>query len=288
LLFTTPEGSDTVTSSRGSLTSYIQDVSKVPLLDREEERNLARRARDGDEEARNRLVEANLRFVIKIAKGYMNQGLALQDLIQEGNIGLMEAIERFDPDKGFRLTTYASWWINLYIQRAVQTRVRPIKLPLNKLETLRKIKAFAADFYQQHGKNPTVERIAKGLGIPAARVENIMGYDASFVSLETPIGEDGATLEGLVAAPDDDRPEWPIYLGQVRKSLSKVMAVLSSREQKVIERRFGIGQPAGQYASLRQIGQEIGLSAEGVRRVEKQALRKLRRHRVQTLIRSVL
>jgi len=279
-----------VTDDRGSLTSYIGDVSKVPLLEREEERSLAVRARQGDEEARNRLVESNLRFVIKIAKAYSNQGLPLQDLIQEGNIGLMEAIERFDPDKGFRLTTYASWWINLHIQRALQTRVRPIKLPLNKLETLRKVKAFSADFYQRHGRKPTVEQISRGLEIPTARIERVMDYDTSFVSLETPIGEDGATLEGLVAAPEDEeeRPEWSLYLEQVRKSLSKVMSVLTDREQTVIERRFGIGRPEGERSSLRQVGQEIGLSAEGVRRIERQALRKLRRDRVQHLIRSIL
>jgi RNA polymerase primary sigma factor len=274
--------------NRDSLGSYMEEVSRVALLSPEEERALARRARDGDNEARNRLVEANLRFVIKIAKGYVNQGLPFQDLIQEGNIGLMEAIKRFDPEKGFRLTTYASWWINLHIQRSLQMRARPIKLPINKLESLRRIKAFVADHYREHGKNPSVEKVAHGLGYSVAKVEQIMSYDVSFVSLDTPVGEDGATLEGLVADPKTERPEWTVYVDQLRNGLGKVMSVLTQRERKVIERRFGIGRPAGELASLRQIGQEIGLSAEGVRRVEQQALRKLRRHRIQAVLRSVL
>ena len=271
-----------------SIQSYLSEVSRIPLLTEEEEKDLATRAARGDEKARDRLVKSNLRFVVRIAKGYMNQGLSLEDLIQEGNIGLMEGIKRFDVTKGFRLTTYAGWWINLYIRRAIENQSRPIRLPTNKHEVLRRIKAFSSQFRNVQGRKPTVEEIAVHLDLSPSKVEQVLTYDASFVSFEAPVNHEGTTLETLFADPNPSHPEWEIYLEQVKNGLRKAMAMLSGREREIIEKRFGIETPGSQPGTLRRVASEVGLSMEGVRRAEANAMKKLQRPGVKALIRSII
>jgi RNA polymerase primary sigma factor len=275
-------------SAGNSVKSYLSEVSKIPLLTEAEEKDLATRAARGDKEAWDRLVKSNLRFVVKIAKGYMNQGLSFEDLIQEGNIGLMEGVKRFDPKKGFRLTTYAGWWINLYVRRAIENQVRPIRLPTNKHETLRRIKAYGSQFRNVRGRRPTAEEIAEQFDLSPAKVEQILACDASFVSFEAPVNPEGTTLDNLLADPDPAHPEWGIYLEQVKKGLRGAMAMLSGRERQIIEKRFGIESPAAQPGTLRRVASEVGLSMEGVRRAEANAMKKLQRPGVKALIRSII
>jgi RNA polymerase sigma factor (sigma-70 family) len=200
----------------------------------------------------------------------------------------MEGIKRFDIRKGFRLTTYAGWWINLYVHRAIENQARPIRLPTNKHETLRKIKAYSSQFRNVRGRKPTMEEIADHLDLSPAKVEQILTYDASFVSFEAPVNPEGTNLENLFADPNPSHPEWEIYLEQVKKGLRKAMAMLSGRERQIIEKRFGIESPGAQPGTLRHVASEVGLSMEGVRRAEANALKKLQRPGVKSLIRSII
>lgn len=263
-------------TSAHSLESYLARIALTPLLSAEEERALARRARAGDDDARRQLVEANLRFVVKVARAYQGKGLPLVDLIQEGNLGLMEAVRKFDPDKGYRMTTYASWWIRLYVQRAIDQKAPVVPVPINKLEQIKRITAYCRNYTKVHGKDPDTEQIAGQLGLPPARVEQLMRHRTTTVPLEAGERDDGFALERVLSDDSHERMERGILLSQMRKRLGRAMRVLTAREREVIERRFGLSGD-GTVNSLRQIGQVFGLSAEGVRRIEEQALAKLRR-----------
>jgi RNA polymerase primary sigma factor len=261
------------------------DFDDTPLSV-EEERKLVRRFRRGDKEARRRLIEANLRFVVKTAVQYKGQGMSIQDLIQEGNLGLIEALEKFDPRRGCRLITYASWWIRLFIQRAIEQRSRTVHLPINKLDTLRKIRAFEGSFELQHGHKPTDEEIADHLRVPQRRVREIQQVAPTFCSLHSQ-DEDQPGLDRVLSDEEAPSVREMIWRQEMRNRMKHAMQVLNRREKEVLAWRFGLF-PHGETSSLRQVGQKLGLSAEGVRRIEAQALEKLRRPRIRMQIEGLL
>jgi len=266
-----------------SLKRYYAEISRAPLLTAEEEKDLSRRWRKGDAAAKKRLVESNLRFVIKMAIPYTNHGLPLEDLIQEGNIGLLEGIDKFDPERGFRLTTYVSWWIRLALQRAIEQKSSPVRIPANKQDQLRKMKNFRVRYEVQYGRAPSVLEIAKGLKTKVKAVEELQTLEATFCSLDQPGGEEGPDLQNTLRDDKIERPEVVIAQTEMKRQLNFAMEVLSPKERDVISHRYGLSEER-KGLSLRQIGRLIGLSAEGVRRIEEQALRKLRRPLVRAYV----
>ncbi|GMV65972.1 MAG: RNA polymerase sigma factor RpoD/SigA [Candidatus Omnitrophica bacterium] len=265
------------------LKRYYREISRKPLLTATEEKDLSRLAHKGDLEARRQLIEANLRFVVKMAIPYSNHGLPLEDLIQEGNIGLLEGIERFDPERGFRLTTYVSWWIRLAIQRAIEQKSAPIRIPANKLELMRKVKSFRLNFEVTKGRVPTHAEVARGLRIKKHVIEELQGYEASFISLDQANEEDTPSLFHVLEDQTNEHPEKDITQKEMKHQLNLAMRVLSPKERDVLRHRFGLSDER-KGLSLRQIGRLIGLSAEGVRRIEEQALQKLRRPMVRSYV----
>lgn len=265
------------------LKRYYKEISEKPLLSPAEEKEISRRARQGDVEARRRLIEANLRFVIKMAIPYCNHGLSLEDLIQEGNLGLLEGIERFDPEKGFRLTTYVSWWIRLAIQRAIEQKSLPVRLPANKLELIRKVKSYRLNFELSKGRPPRPAEIARALKIKAKLVEELQTLEPAYCSLDSSAEEDSPNLLQVLEDEHNEHPEKEIAQSEMKRQLNLAMGVLSPKERDVIQHRFGL-KDERKGLSLRQIGRLVGLSAEGVRRIEEQALQKLRRPLVRSYV----
>lgn len=265
-----------------SLNRYYHEISRTPLLTAKEELDLARQCKKGDAAAKQRLVEANLRFVVKMAIPYANYGLSLEDLIQEGNLGLLEGIDKFDPEKGFRLTTYVSWWIRLALQRAIEQKSAQVRIPANKQEQLKKIKAYTIQFESKNGRAPRSTEVAQALKMKARQVEELMNLDATYYSLDGSASDDTMNMQNML---EDDRvvsPEEQIAETEMGERLGKAMRVLSDKERNVLSHRYGLSCSEGM--SLRQIGRLIGLSAEGVRRIEEQALRKLRRPMVRSYV----
>ncbi len=265
------------------LKRYYRDISRKPLLSPTEEKEISRRARQGDLEARKKLIEANLRFVVKMAIPYCNHGLSLEDLIQEGNLGLLEGIERFDPEKGFRLTTYVSWWIRLAIQRAIEQKSLPVRIPANKLEQIRKVKSYRLNFELTKGRPPRPAEIARALKIKAKLIEELQTLEATYYSLDSSPEEDTPNLLAVLQDERNEHPEKEITQGEMKRQLNLAMRVLSPKERDVLQHRFGLKDEV-KGLSLRQIGRLIGLSAEGVRRIEEQALQKLRRPMVRSYV----
>ncbi|MCA9410887.1 MAG: RNA polymerase sigma factor RpoD/SigA [Candidatus Omnitrophica bacterium] len=265
-----------------SLNRYYHEISKTPLLSAKEELALARRCKQGDPIAKQNLVEANLRFVVKMAIPYSNYGLSLEDLIQEGNLGLLEGIDKFDPEKGFRLTTYVSWWIRLALQRAVEQKSAQVRIPANKQEQLKKIKAYQVQFEAKNGRAPRATEISNGLKMKSKQVEELLNLDATYYSLEVSVDEDSPSLQNILEDGRVVHPEEDIAEREMGDRLGKAMRVLSDKERNVLSHRYGLDSNEGK--SLRQIGRLIGLSAEGVRRIEEQALRKLRRPMVRSYV----
>ena len=252
----------------------------------EEERRLIQQFRKGDEEARRRLIESNLRFVIKMAAQHKGYGVSLEDLIQEGNLGLIEALEKFDPSKGCRLITYASWWIRLYIRRMIEQRSRTVNFPINKVEILRKIRAYETTFELEQGRKPAIEEIADYLCVPEKRIHDVLRLTPTFCSLYGQDGEKGG-LDRILSDEDSTSAEEWVCFDEMQSRLKRAMQVLNRREKAVLAWRFGLLQD-GERFSLRQVGQKLNLSAEGVRRIEEQALEKLRRPRVRMHIAGLL
>ncbi len=265
-----------------SLNRYYHEISKTPLLTAKEEIALARRWVKGDPAAKQKLVESNLRFVVKMAIPYSNYGLSLEDLIQEGNLGLLEGIDKFDPERGFRLTTYVSWWIRLALQRAVEQKSAQVRLPANKQEQLKKIKSFQLEFESKNGRLPRAAEIAQGLSLKTKQVEELLNLDATYYSLEVAVDEESPSLQNILEDKRIAHPEEDIAETEMGERLGKAMRVLSDKERNVLSHRYGLSSSEGM--SLRQIGRLIGLSAEGVRRIEEQALRKLRRPMVRSYV----
>lgn len=252
-----------------------------------EEARLAKLARRGDAQARQRLVESNLLFVAKIAREYLNQGLPMPDLIQEGNLGLIHALEKFDERMGFRLTTYASWWIRLSIKRAIEQKSRQIRIPSNKLELLRKVKAFQSSFEKVHARCPSFEEVAKEFKVNKAKIERLLSYDTHVTSFDLPMTEDGVAYEQLLSVEESVLPSETLHMEQMKNKLDTAMQVLSVKERKVLTMRYGL-QNEGTSASLREVGKQMGLSPEGVRRIESKALSKLRRPHVRAYVENFI
>lgn len=253
------------------------DVSTVPLSI-DEEKELIIRYQSGDMSARQRIIESNLRFVVKMALNYRNQGVALADLIQEGNLGLIEALEKFDLAKECRLITYASWWIRLHMQRSIEQKGWPVNLPINKLELLRKVRSFERIFALTHGRQPSPEEVAAQLGVESEKIEELIEYTPSFHPIHTR-DEENPGLEKVLIDERIVDPRDQIWQREAQSRLKTALKALSPKEREVIAHRFNL-KNGGKKLSLRKVGQMMGLSAEGVRRIEAQAMSKLRRPHV--------
>ncbi|MBI1389935.1 MAG: sigma-70 family RNA polymerase sigma factor [bacterium] len=259
-----------------TINRYIKYGSPTdPLSAQEEVRLVLRYKKTGDENARRRLIESNLRFVVKLAMKQRQQGLSLSDLIQEGVLGLIESIDKFDPARECRLITYASWWIRLYIQRAIEQKSRQINLPINKLETLRKVRGFERMFVSTRGRQPYVDEIADHLGMDAAKIEQLCDYAPSFQTLHHR-DEDHPGMERILIDEEQADARDEIWSEEANARLNEALGSLTPRERDVIRYRFNLNG-GGKKKSLRKVGQQLGLSAEGVRRIEEQAMNKLRR-----------
>jgi len=254
---------------------YLKEIGKVPLLTSEEEIELAKRMEQGDEEAKKRLAEANLRLVVSIAKRYVGRGMLFLDLIQEGNLGLIKAVEKFDFRKGFKFSTYATWWIRQAITRAIADQARTIRIPVHMVETINKLIRVQRQLLQELGRDPTPEEIAKEMGMSEEKVREIQKISQEPVSLETPIGEEEDSHLGDFI-PDDDAPApaESAAFTLLKEQLIDVLDTLTPREEKVIRLRFGLDD--GRARTLEEVGKEFNVTRERIRQIEAKALRKLR------------
>ena len=265
---------ETRATSRENLRVYLKEIMTIPLLTREQEGELARRARAGDEAAKARLTEANLRLVVQIARRYLNRGLPLPDLIEEGNIGLLRAVEKFDAERGTRFATYATWWIRQAIVRALANQARTIRLPVHIELLLGRYKREQQRLTQELERPPTMEELATALGTTLEQVEELEEIRLQPVSLETPIGEGQGRVSDLIADPSADPRDALVSLFRERTDLVSVLDDLAANERTVLRRRFGLeGDPP---EKLEAIGQRLGLTRERIRQVEAAGLRKLR------------
>ncbi len=255
--------------------SYLKDIGIIPLLSTEEEIELAKRMSAGDERAKERLIEANLRLVVSIAKKYVRRGMQFLDLIQEGNMGLIKAVEKFDYSKGFKFSTYATWWIRQAITRAIADSARTIRIPVHMVETITKVKKAQSYLLHENGTEPTEDEIAEYLGMNIDKVREIIRIAQDPVSLETPIGEEEDSHLGDFI-PDDDAPApaEEAANSMLKQMLREVLDTLSEREKRVIILRFGLID--GRQRTLEEVGQEFQVTRERIRQIETKALRKLR------------
>ena len=254
---------------------YLKEIGRVPLLDAEHEKELAKRMLAGDEEAKNELVEANLRLVVSIAKRYVGRGMFFLDLIQEGNLGLMKAVEKFDYTKGYKFSTYATWWIRQAITRAIADQARTIRIPVHMVETIHKVSRYSRTMLQELGREATAEEIGEKMGMSADKVRDIMKIAQDPVSLETPIGEEEDSHLGDFI-PDEDTPA-PADAASatiLREVIERELHTLTPREEHVIKLRFGLYD--GRTRTLEEVGQQFNITRERIRQIEAKALRKLR------------
>ncbi len=254
---------------------YLKEIGRVPLLTSEEEVELAIRISDGDVTAKQRLSEANLRLVVSIAKRYLGRGMQFLDLIQEGNLGLIKAVEKFDYTKGFKFSTYATWWIRQAITRAIADQARTIRIPVHMVETINKVKKVQSQLLHQNGHEPSPDEIAEEIDMPVDKVREIMRVAQEPVSLETPIGEEEDSHLGDFI-PDNDAPAPADAASHtmLREQLSDVLSTLTPREAKVLKLRFGLED--GRSRTLEEVGKEFNVTRERIRQIEAKALRKLR------------
>ncbi|HIR47937.1 RNA polymerase sigma factor RpoD [Anaeromassilibacillus sp. An200] len=254
---------------------YLKEIGRVPLLTPEEEIDLAIRISSGDEAAKKRLSEANLRLVVSIAKRYLGRGMQFLDLIQEGNLGLIKAVEKFDYTKGFKFSTYATWWIRQAITRAIADQARTIRIPVHMVETINKVKKVSSQLLHTNGHEPTADEISDELDMPVDKVREIMRVAQEPVSLETPIGEEEDSHLGDFI-PDDDAPAPQDAASHtlLKEQLSDVLDTLTPREEKVLRLRFGLED--GRSRTLEEVGKEFNVTRERIRQIEAKALRKLR------------
>ncbi|MCQ2550569.1 MAG: RNA polymerase sigma factor RpoD [Clostridia bacterium] len=254
---------------------YLKEIGKVPLLTGDEEIELAKRMEEGDEEAKQRLIEANLRLVVSIAKRYVGRGMLFLDLIQEGNLGLIKAVDKFDYRKGYKFSTYATWWIRQAITRSIADQARTIRIPVHMVETINKLIRVSRQLLQENGREPSAEDIAKEMGITVDKVREIQKIAQEPVSLETPIGEEEDSHLGDFI-PDDDvpSPADAAAYSMLKEQLAEVLETLTEREQKVLKLRFGLEDNT--QRTLEEVGKTFDVTRERIRQIEAKALRKLR------------
>lgn len=254
---------------------YLKEIGKVPLLTAEQEMGIAKRMEAGDDEAKKELAEANLRLVVSIAKRYVGRGMSFLDLIQEGNLGLIKAVEKFDYTKGFKFSTYATWWIRQAITRAIADQARTIRIPVHMVETINKVKKVSSQLLHENGHEPSAEEIAERLDMPVDKVREIMRVAQEPVSLETPIGEEEDSHLGDFI-PDEEAPVPAEAASQtlLKEQLADVLKTLTPREEKVLRLRFGLED--GRPRTLEEVGKEFNVTRERIRQIEAKALRKLR------------
>ena len=254
---------------------YLKEIGRVPLLKADEEVELAKRMQEGDEEAKNQLAEANLRLVVSIAKRYVGRGMLFLDLIQEGNLGLLKAVEKFDYKKGFKFSTYATWWIRQAITRAIADQARTIRIPVHMVETINKLVRVSRQLLQELGTDPTPEQIGAVMDLAPDRVREIQKVAQEPVSLETPIGEEeDSHLGDFIEDEDAPAPDEAASYILLKEQLEEVLETLTPREAKVLRLRFGLDD--GRSRTLEEVGQEFGVTRERIRQIEAKALRKLR------------
>ena len=254
---------------------YLKEIGKVPLLTPEEEQDLAKRMAEGDEEAKRRMAEANLRLVVSIAKRYVSRGMLFLDLIQEGNLGLIKAVEKFDYTKGYKFSTYATWWIRQAITRAIADQARTIRIPVHMVETINKVIRVSRQLLQELGHDPSAEEIAAEMNMPVDKVRDILKIAQEPVSLETPIGEEeDSHLGDFIPDEDASEPSEAASFSLLKEQLMEVLDTLTPREKKVLELRFGIVD--GRTRTLEEVGKEFNVTRERIRQIEAKALRKLR------------
>lgn len=269
--------SDIVEVSDDSVRMYLREIGRIPLLSTEEEVKLAKRMEAGDKLAKKRLAEANLRLVVSIAKKYIGRGLSLLDLIQEGNTGLMRAVEKFDYKKGYKFSTYATWWIRQAITRAIADQARTIRIPVHMIEIINKLIRVQRQLVQELGREPKPDEIAKVMGIDVDKVEHIIKISQETVSLEAPVGEEEDSKLGDFIEDDKNLSPEESAINQLLKGhITEFMTFLSPREQKILKMRFGL--EGERTHTLEEVGQEFGVTRERIRQIEAKALQKLKKH----------
>jgi RNA polymerase primary sigma factor len=254
---------------------YLKEIGKVSLLSVEDEIELAKRMAEGDEDAEKKMAEANLRLVVSIAKRYVGRGMLFLDLIQEGNLGLIKAVEKFDYTKGYKFSTYATWWIRQAITRAIADQARTIRIPVHMVETINKVIRISRQLLQELGHDPTPEEIAEEMNMPVEKVRDILKIAQEPVSLETPIGEEeDSHLGDFIPDEDASEPAEAASFTLLKEQLTEVLSTLTPREEKVLRLRFGIED--GRTRTLEEVGKEFNVTRERIRQIEAKALRKLR------------
>jgi len=264
-----------------SVRMYLREIGKIPLLSQDEEQELARKAMAGDKKAKDKLAEANMRLVVSIAKRYGGRGLDFLDLIQEGNTGLLRAVDKFDPDKGFKFSTYATWWIRQAITRAIADQARTIRIPVHMVETINKVLRTTRRLTQDLNREPTNEEIAQAMGMDVDKIEYVMRIKQDIASLDASVGRDGddedSVLGDFVEDSERDSPEDATANQILKEQIAEILTTLSEREQKIIRLRFGIG--GGRPHTLEEVGNEFSVTRERIRQIEAKALSKLRKHK---------
>ncbi len=268
-------------ASDDSVRLYLREIGKIPLLNSEDELALARRVVAGDKKAKDKMAEANMRLVVSIAKRYSGRGLDFLDLIQEGNTGLLRAVEKFDPDKGFKFSTYATWWIRQAITRAIADQARTIRIPVHMVETINKLLRTQRRMTQELNREPTIDELAKELEMEPAKIEYVIKIKQDITSLDAGVGRDGededSILGNFVADEESTTPEESATTQLLREQVQSILSSLSDREQKIIKMRFGLEN--GKSHTLEEVGREFAVTRERIRQIEAKALAKLRKHK---------
>ena len=268
-------------ASDDSVRLYLREIGKIPLLTAEEELALAHRVVAGEKRAKDKMAEANMRLVVSIAKRYSGRGLDFLDLIQEGNTGLLRAVEKFDPDKGFKFSTYATWWIRQAITRAIADQARTIRIPVHMVETINKLLRTQRRMTQELNREPSIEELAKELEMEPDKVEYVMKIKQDITSLDAGVGRDGddedSVLRDFIEDEDGPTPEESAASQLLKEQVQSILSTLSDREQKIIKMRFGLEN--GKSHTLEEVGQEFAVTRERIRQIEAKALAKLRKHK---------
>ena len=277
--------------SDDSVRLHLREIGKIPLLSAEEELELAQRVKQGDKKAKDKMAEANMRLVVSIAKRYSGRGLDFLDLIQEGHTGLLRAVEKFDPDKGFKFSTYATWWIRQAITRAIADQARTIRIPVHMVETINKLLRTQRRMTQELNREPTIDELAKELEMEPEKVEDVMKIKQDISSLDAGVGRDGddegeSVLGDFIEDEDTISPEESASNQLLKEQIKDLLGTLSEREQKIVRMRFGLDN--GKSHTLEEVGQEFAVTRERIRQIEAKALAKLRKHKSAQHLRGYL